>query len=180
MRRECPACGYVRKEVEAAPAWQCPACKIAYNKARGDGRYLDPEMEQYHQEIKQAKEQERAEDDAIYEELYEYGERTRYWIAGSILAFSLFGIVAIKLLGRIGYAFAGVGMIVAGLFIIRVVRKAKANGTFGTRTAKGRLSRKADSPVEYYFWMFMFYLGGMFFILWGLYYIYRVLMWQLT
>ena len=28
----CPKCGYVRTGSETAPAWQCPACGIAYNK----------------------------------------------------------------------------------------------------------------------------------------------------
>ena len=30
--RICPKCGHVRGETEVAPAWQCPACGIAYNK----------------------------------------------------------------------------------------------------------------------------------------------------
>ncbi|MGQ3887817.1 hypothetical protein ACQUW5_02150 [Legionella sp. CNM-1927-20] len=29
---KCPACGYIRKENDYAPEWQCPSCKIAYNK----------------------------------------------------------------------------------------------------------------------------------------------------
>lgn len=28
----CPKCGHVRGNAETAPAWQCPACGIAYNK----------------------------------------------------------------------------------------------------------------------------------------------------
>ncbi len=28
----CPKCGYARKPADTAPAWQCPACGIAYNK----------------------------------------------------------------------------------------------------------------------------------------------------
>ena len=28
----CPKCGHVRTAAETAPAWQCPACGIAYNK----------------------------------------------------------------------------------------------------------------------------------------------------
>jgi len=28
----CPKCGYTRGAAESAPAWQCPACGIAYNK----------------------------------------------------------------------------------------------------------------------------------------------------
>jgi len=38
----CPKCGYVRKEADAAPAWQCPACGIAIAK--------------YHASLAQAKE----------------------------------------------------------------------------------------------------------------------------
>jgi len=33
----CPKCGYARKAADAAPAWQCPSCGIAYNKFRPDG-----------------------------------------------------------------------------------------------------------------------------------------------
>lgn len=29
---QCPKCRYVRREVEEAPAWQCPKCGIAYQK----------------------------------------------------------------------------------------------------------------------------------------------------
>ena len=29
----CPKCKYERKAFDTAPAWQCPACGIAYNKA---------------------------------------------------------------------------------------------------------------------------------------------------
>ena len=29
---KCPKCGYERKSVEDAPAWQCPSCKVAYAK----------------------------------------------------------------------------------------------------------------------------------------------------
>lgn len=28
----CPKCGYARRATDAAPAWQCPACGIAYHK----------------------------------------------------------------------------------------------------------------------------------------------------
>jgi ssDNA-binding Zn-finger/Zn-ribbon topoisomerase 1 len=28
----CPKCRYERKQEDEAPAWQCPACKVAYNK----------------------------------------------------------------------------------------------------------------------------------------------------
>ncbi len=31
---QCPKCQYVRREVEDAPAWQCPQCGIAYQKFR--------------------------------------------------------------------------------------------------------------------------------------------------
>lgn len=30
----CPKCGYARTAADIAPAWQCPACGIAYNKFR--------------------------------------------------------------------------------------------------------------------------------------------------
>jgi hypothetical protein len=30
---ECPKCGYARKPSDDAPQWQCPSCKVAYNKA---------------------------------------------------------------------------------------------------------------------------------------------------
>lgn len=29
---QCPKCGYLRKENESAPDWQCPSCGVAYNK----------------------------------------------------------------------------------------------------------------------------------------------------
>jgi glutaredoxin len=29
----CPKCGYVRKDTDIAPDWQCPACQVAYSKA---------------------------------------------------------------------------------------------------------------------------------------------------
>jgi ribosomal protein L37AE/L43A len=32
MSIQCPRCGYVRKENEDVPDWQCPACGVAYNK----------------------------------------------------------------------------------------------------------------------------------------------------
>jgi len=28
----CPKCRYTRKPEDYAPAWQCPSCKVAYNK----------------------------------------------------------------------------------------------------------------------------------------------------
>lgn len=31
----CPACSYIRKANESAPAWQCPQCGIAYAKVHG-------------------------------------------------------------------------------------------------------------------------------------------------
>src|ERR1043165_4486938 len=30
----CPKCGYARKDADAAPAWQCPACGVAIEKYR--------------------------------------------------------------------------------------------------------------------------------------------------
>ena len=33
MTQICPQCSYIRKESETCPAWQCPACQIAYTKA---------------------------------------------------------------------------------------------------------------------------------------------------
>ncbi|UOD33687.1 hypothetical protein INH39_19745 [Massilia violaceinigra] len=34
----CPKCRYRRKPEDEAPAWQCPSCKVAYNKVmRGNG-----------------------------------------------------------------------------------------------------------------------------------------------
>lgn len=32
MTRICPKCNYVRKDTDAVPEWQCPACQVAYNK----------------------------------------------------------------------------------------------------------------------------------------------------
>jgi glutaredoxin len=29
----CPKCRYVRQSIDVAPAWQCPGCGVAYNKA---------------------------------------------------------------------------------------------------------------------------------------------------
>ncbi len=29
---KCPKCGYQRLPADSAPAWQCPSCKVAYNK----------------------------------------------------------------------------------------------------------------------------------------------------
>ena len=29
---KCPKCGYERESADQAPAWQCPACKVAYAK----------------------------------------------------------------------------------------------------------------------------------------------------
>jgi hypothetical protein len=38
----CPKCGHVRTAEDAAPAWQCPACGIAYSKFRdASGRHPD-------------------------------------------------------------------------------------------------------------------------------------------
>jgi len=34
----CPKCDYVRLTEEAAPDWQCPACGVAYEKARQQQR----------------------------------------------------------------------------------------------------------------------------------------------
>lgn len=28
----CPKCQYLRKKINEAPLWQCPSCKVAYNK----------------------------------------------------------------------------------------------------------------------------------------------------
>lgn len=28
----CPSCGYVRKQEDIAPEWQCPACQVVYEK----------------------------------------------------------------------------------------------------------------------------------------------------
>lgn len=28
----CPKCQYIRKYTDTAPIWQCPSCKVAYNK----------------------------------------------------------------------------------------------------------------------------------------------------
>ncbi len=33
---KCPKCGYVRKNEEAAPEWQCPSCQVVYAKAQPD------------------------------------------------------------------------------------------------------------------------------------------------
>ena len=33
--RTCPKCSYVRRPTDAAPAWQCPRCGVAYDKALG-------------------------------------------------------------------------------------------------------------------------------------------------
>ena len=30
----CPKCGYVRKNDEVVPEWQCPACQVVYTKAQ--------------------------------------------------------------------------------------------------------------------------------------------------
>lgn len=30
---KCPKCSYERTAIDTAPAWQCPACKVAYSKA---------------------------------------------------------------------------------------------------------------------------------------------------
>lgn len=32
----CPKCGYVRKEQEMVPDWQCPSCQVAYAKANAN------------------------------------------------------------------------------------------------------------------------------------------------
>lgn len=32
MTRVCPKCQYVRKDTDAVPDWQCPACQVAYHK----------------------------------------------------------------------------------------------------------------------------------------------------
>lgn len=33
MPQICPKCSYIRKESDTSPAWQCPACQVAYTKA---------------------------------------------------------------------------------------------------------------------------------------------------
>ena len=33
MPQICPKCNYIRKESDTSPAWQCPACQVAYTKA---------------------------------------------------------------------------------------------------------------------------------------------------
>jgi len=38
----CPSCGYVRKQEEIAPEWQCPACQVVYEKA--SQRYTQPHV----------------------------------------------------------------------------------------------------------------------------------------
>jgi glutaredoxin-like YruB-family protein len=37
----CPKCRYVRQSADVAPAWQCPGCGVAYNKAMSDS-YVAP------------------------------------------------------------------------------------------------------------------------------------------
>ncbi len=32
MTQICPKCSYIRKESDTCPAWQCPACQVAYTK----------------------------------------------------------------------------------------------------------------------------------------------------
>jgi hypothetical protein len=39
---KCPKCGYERKPVENAPAWQCPSCKIAYAKVGPSSALASP------------------------------------------------------------------------------------------------------------------------------------------
>lgn len=34
MTQICPKCSYIRKASDTCPAWQCPACQVAYTKAR--------------------------------------------------------------------------------------------------------------------------------------------------
>jgi hypothetical protein len=38
---QCPKCGHIRTAADTAPAWQCPACGVAYNKY---GAYLAREQ----------------------------------------------------------------------------------------------------------------------------------------
>ena len=49
---KCPGCGYVRKDNEYAPEWQCPSCGIAYNKHpdyKGEDLHLPEEQSgEYH------------------------------------------------------------------------------------------------------------------------------------
>jgi glutaredoxin len=33
MTQICPKCSYIRKQSDTSPAWQCPACQVAYTKA---------------------------------------------------------------------------------------------------------------------------------------------------
>ena len=33
MTQICPKCSYIRKDTDTCPAWQCPACQVAYTKA---------------------------------------------------------------------------------------------------------------------------------------------------
>jgi hypothetical protein len=39
---KCPKCGYERKSIEDAPAWQCPSCKVAYAKIGSPSAVMSP------------------------------------------------------------------------------------------------------------------------------------------
>lgn len=39
---KCPKCGYERKSIEDAPAWQCPSCKVAYAKIGASSAVVSP------------------------------------------------------------------------------------------------------------------------------------------
>ena len=40
MTQICPKCSYIRKDSDTSPAWQCPACQVAYTKA-GDSAKIN-------------------------------------------------------------------------------------------------------------------------------------------
>lgn len=174
MTRKCPACGYERKPLEVAPEWQCPSCKIAYKKYQEDGRYLDPVLEQQRLEKIQAKEQELADDDATYDALTKLSTRMQLWMAAGWLAGLGLESYVVKHIGNMGNVIGGITMIFIGLVMLNYVKQAKSYGAFEDVDSYG-LTKKSESPVSYYTTMLVLYFGAMFFVLWGGYFIFRLL-----
>ncbi len=52
----CGACGYVRKDSDTNPAWQCPSCEVAYVKAEeAHKEYSQAELKQLNTEYQSEK-----------------------------------------------------------------------------------------------------------------------------
>ncbi len=65
----CGVCGYVRRDNEQNPIWQCPGCQIAYNKIQSEkASYTKEELKKKNEEYlerKSLEEQEQAKESQL-------------------------------------------------------------------------------------------------------------------